>query len=103
MLVSKKQSGKSKAIAKPLTVDRSPFTVNGLEISTAEAFYRLYRTLPKRDRLKVAQYLIKDGDIQHGFDQIQIPNETTLKSFGEDKSVMPEFHSVDELRKDLLS
>lgn len=87
MLVSKKQLENSKPVA----------------ISTADAFYRLYRALPKRDRLKVAQYLIDDGDIQHSFEQIKILNETTLKSFGEDKSVMPEFHSVDELRKDLLS
>jgi len=65
-------------------------------IGAAEAFYTLYRALPKRERLKIARYILENGDIQ-------IPNETTLKAFAEDKSVMPEFHSVDELRKDLLS
>jgi hypothetical protein len=33
---------------------------------------------------------------------LEIPNETTLKAFAEDKSAMPVFHSVEELRKDLL-
>jgi len=84
MLVLKKLSGKYKPA----------------EITTAEAFCRLYRALPKRDRFEVARYILEDRDIQHSF---EIPNETTLKSFAEDKSVMLEFHSVEELRKDLLS
>ncbi len=80
MSVSKRQSEKPESVA----------------IGTAEAFYTLYRALPKKDRLKVAQYILEEGDIQ-------APNGTTLKSFAEERSVMPEFHSVDELRKDLLS
>lgn len=80
MQASKRKSGKPESAA----------------IGTAEAFYALYRALPKRDRLKIMQYILEDDDIQ-------IPNKTTLKSFAEDKSVMPEFHSVEELRKDLLS
>jgi hypothetical protein len=65
-------------------------------IGTAEALYRLYLELPKTDRLKVARYILEDAEIE-------IPNDTTLKSFGENKSSMPEFHSVEALRKDLLS
>ncbi|QTA81538.1 Uncharacterized protein dnl_38750 [Desulfonema limicola] len=80
MLVSKQKSGIFESAA----------------IGTAEAFYTLYRALPKKDRRKVAQYILEDTDVQ-------IPNKTTLKSFGEDKTVMPVFNSVDELRKDLLS
>jgi hypothetical protein len=87
MLTSKKQSEKSQSVT----------------ISTAEAFYRLFRALPKKDRLTVARYILEDEDIRHSFDKFEIPNETTLKAFAEDKSTMPVFHSVEELRKDLLS
>ena len=86
MLTSKKQLGKSQVGT----------------ISTGEAFYRVFRALPKKDRLTVAQYILKDEDIRGGFDEIEIPNETTLKAFVEDKSTMPVFHSIEELRKDLL-
>ena len=87
MLTSKKQSEKSQ----PVT------------ISTGEAFYWVFRALPKKDRLTVAQYILKDEDIRCSFDKFGIPNETTLKAFTEDKSAMPVFHSIEELRKDLLS
>jgi len=80
MPVSKKLSGKSESGA----------------MGTAEAFYILYNALPKKERLKAARYILEDIDME-------IPNETTRKSFAEDKSLMPEFHSMDELRKDLLS
>ncbi len=33
----------------------------------------------------------------------EIPNETTLRAFAEDKRDIPVFHTADELRKDLLS
>ncbi|MGE0085280.1 MAG: hypothetical protein AB7S75_12770 [Desulfococcaceae bacterium] len=72
-------------------------------ITTAEAFYKVFRSLPKKDRLAVAQYILKDKDIQQRIEFTEIPDETTLKSFAEDKSAMPVFYSVDELRKDLLS
>ncbi len=87
MLTSKKQSEKSQSVT----------------ISTAEAFYWVFRALPKKDRLTVARYILEDEDIRHSFDKLEIPNETTLKAFAEDKSAMPIFHSVEELRKDLLS
>ena len=72
-------------------------------ISTAEAFYRVFRALPKKDRLSVARYILEDEDIRRSFDKLEIPNETTLEAFAEDKSAMPAFHSVEELQKDLLS
>jgi hypothetical protein len=72
-------------------------------ITTAEAFYKVFRALPKKDRLAVARYILEDEDLQQGVDLTEIPNKVTLKSFAEDKSAMPVFHSVDELRKDLLS
>ena len=87
MLTSKKQSEKSQ-----------PVTIN-----TAEAFYWVFRALPKKDRLNVARYILKDEDIQRSFDKLEIPNEATLKAFTEDKSTMSVFHSLKELQKDLLS
>ena len=87
MLTSKKQSEKSQFVT----------------ISTGEAFYRVFRALPKKDRLTVARYILKDEDIRRSFDKLKLPNETTLKAFAKDKSTMPVFHSVEELRKDLLS
>jgi hypothetical protein len=71
-------------------------------IGTAEAFYRVFRALPKKDRLTVARYILEDEDTRRSFDKLEIPNETTSKAFAEDKSAMPVFHSVEELRKDLL-
>jgi hypothetical protein len=87
MLASKKQTRKIKPVA----------------IGTAEAFYLVFCALPKKARLAVAQYILKDADIQRSFNMLEIPNKTTLKAFAEDKSTMPLFHSIDKLRKDLLS
>ena len=87
MLTSKKQSEKSQSVT----------------TSTAEAFYQVFRALPKKDRLTFARYILEDEDIRHSLDKLEIPNETTLKAFAEEKSAMPVFHSVEELRKDLLS
>ena len=86
MLTSKKQSEKSQFVT----------------ISRGEAFYRVFRALPKKDRLTVARYILEDEDIRRSFDKLEIPNETTLKAFAEDKSAMPVSHSIEELRKDLL-
>ncbi len=72
-------------------------------ISAGEAFYRVFRALPKKDRVTVIRYILKDEDIRHSFGKFEIPNETTLKAFTEDKSTMSVFHSIEELRKDLLS
>jgi len=72
-------------------------------MSTAGAFYWVFRALPKKDRLTIAQYILKDEDVQRSFGNLEIPNKTTLKAFAEDKSAMPIFHCVEELRKDLVS
>ena len=82
-----------------LTIEKSQF----VKISTAEAFYRVFRALPKKDRLSVARYILEDEDIRKTFGKLEIPNKTTLEAFAEKKSAMPVFHSVEELRKDLLS
>ena len=67
--------------------------------STAEAFYRVFCALSKLDRIKVARYILEDEEI---LQNLENPNETTLKAYAEDKSKMPVFHNIDELRKDLL-
>ena len=87
MLRSNKQSGKSRSAS----------------ISTAEAFHRVFRALTKKDRLTVARYILEDKDIRRRFGMLETQNERTLKAFAEDKSAMSVFHSVEELRKDLLS
>ncbi|MGR3319034.1 MAG: hypothetical protein ACUZ8O_11225 [Candidatus Anammoxibacter sp.] len=77
--------------------------VQSVATSTSEAFYMVFRALPKKDRLAVARYILKDKDIRRSFAKLEIPSEKTLEAFAEDKSTMPVFHSIDELRKDLLS
>jgi hypothetical protein len=86
MLMSTKKSGKSQSIT----------------ISTAEAFYRVFRALPKKEQLAVARYILEDEDIRRSLDMLEIPNDLTLQAFAEDKTTMPVFRSIDELRKDLL-
>ncbi|MDM8522540.1 hypothetical protein QUF80_04140 [Desulfococcaceae bacterium HSG8] len=71
-------------------------------VGTAEAFYVIFRSLPEKDRMAVARYILEDDDIRHCYELSEIPNEATLKAFAENKSAMPLFHSVEELRKDLL-
>ena len=93
------QSNEKRGNAKMLTSEKS----QSVTISTAEAFYRVFRALPKKDRLSVARYILKDEDIRRSFDKLEIPNETTLEAFAEEKSAMSVFHSVEELRRDLLS
>jgi hypothetical protein len=72
-------------------------------ISTAEAFYVVFRSLPKKDQLAIVKYILADEDIHEIIALSKIPNETTLKTFSEDKSSMPLFYSIEELKKDLLS
>jgi len=72
-------------------------------VSTADAFYILFNTLPKKEKITVARYILEDDEVTFHFDTSEIPNETTLRSFTEEKHKMPSFHSIDELRKDLLS
>jgi len=86
-----------------LTSKKQTENPQSVTISTAEAFYRIFRALPKKDRLTIARYILKDEDIQRSLDKLEIPNEVTLRAFAEDKSAMPVFDSVEELRKDLSS
>ncbi len=73
------------------------------KISTADAFYKLFLSIPKKDRLIAAQYILSDKEIRKTFDLTEVINKTTLEAFSEDKKDMPVFNTVDELRKDLLS
>jgi len=68
----------------------------------AEAFHLIFRALPKKERIAVARYIFEDDDIRRCYDLPEIPNQTTLKAFAEDKSAMPVFHSVEDLKKDLM-
>jgi hypothetical protein len=72
-------------------------------ISTAEAFYRVFCALPKKDRVAVARYIFQDTEIRNTLELTEIPNDQTLKSFAEDKSRMPVFTTIQALREDLLS
>lgn len=72
-------------------------------ISTAEAFYRVFCALSKTDRLAVARYIFQDEEIRQHLELPEIPNDVTLKAFAEDKSKMPVFETIQELREDLLS
>ncbi len=72
-------------------------------ISTAEAFYLVFRSLPKKDRLAVVHYILEDDEVKKDGKFFALPNKKTLKAFAEDKSSMPVFNSIDDLRKDLLS
>ncbi len=72
------------------------------DIGTAEAFYRVFCALPKKDRLAVAGYIFQDTEIRHSLELTEIPNDQTIKSFAEDKSNMPVFATVQSLREDLL-
>jgi len=72
-------------------------------VSTAEAFYRLFCALPKKDRLVVVQYILDDEEIRQSFDLPEIPNKATLKAFAEERAEMPVFESIQDLREDLLS
>lgn len=87
MLASKKEFGKLQPV----------------KISTGEAFYKVFRALPKKDQVTVVRYILEDKASRRRFDNLSIPNKTTLKAFSEDKSTLPAFHSVKELRKDLTS
>ena len=73
------------------------------KVTTAEAFYRIFCVLSKRDRLSVARYIFQDVEIREHLDLPEIPNDVTLKAFSEDKTGMSAFETIQELREDLLS
>lgn len=72
------------------------------QISTAEAFYRVFCALPKKDRVAVARYIFQDTEIRRTLELTEIPNDQTLKSFAEDTSHMSVFTTIQALREDLL-
>ena len=73
------------------------------KVSTAEAFYRVFCALTKKDRLAVVRHILQDKEIRQYLELQEIPNDVTLKAFSEDKTKMPVFETIQELRKDLLS
>lgn len=72
-------------------------------ITPAEAFYILFRSLPKKEKIAVAKFILEDEEVQKNAAENHIPNELTLESFEEDKSKMPRFDSLEALRKDFMS
>ena len=77
-------------------IESEPFGV-------AEAFYKIFRTLPQKERVTIAHYILADEEVRKGLELSEIPNETTLQTFAEDKQNMPVFSTIDELQQDLLS
>ncbi len=75
----------------------------GNQMSPADAFYRVFCALPKKDRVAVALYIFQNKEIRQTLELTEIPNALTLKSFSEDKSQMPSFGTIKDLREDLLS
>lgn len=76
-----------------------------LPVGAAEAFYSLFRALPRKERLAIVDYILADEDVQidlHPFAR-EIPNETTKQAFNEPKEQMAIFETIEDLRKDLLS
>ena len=70
---------------------------------TAEAFYRVFRALPRKERIAIAHYILADAKVQKTLALPEMPNETTSRVFSEDKQSMSVFDTVDELQRDLLS
>lgn len=73
------------------------------DISTAEAFYRVFCALSKPDRLAIARYILRDKEVRQQLERSEIPNDVTLKAFAEKTSKMPVFETIQELQEDLLS
>ncbi len=67
-------------------------------IGAPDAFYRLFRSLSKNERVTAARYILEDEEIRY---YLKSPNEKTLETKAEDKNSMPISNSVDELREDL--
>ena len=80
-----------------------PKTISKNRITAAEAFYRLFCALPKKDRLAVARSILANEDVRRNFELPEIPNDVTLQAFAEDKTRLPVFESLDDLRRDVLS
>ncbi len=74
-----------------------------MNLTTAEAFYKLFCAFPKKERIAIAHFIFADKVIRQELGLTEIPNEITLQSFSEDKANMPVFNTIDELRQDLLA
>ncbi len=81
----------------------SQTTTSRVDLSTAEAFYRVFCALPQKERIAIARYILADEMVQQSLAPSEIPNEITLQAFAKDKQHMPVFDTVAELEKDLLS
>ncbi len=81
----------------------SQTTTDMVDLSTAEAFYRVFCALPQKERIAIAHYILADEKVQQSLTLSEIPNEITLEALAEDKQRMPVFDTVAELEKDLLS
>jgi len=73
------------------------------QISTAEAFYRVFCALPKKDRVAVARFIFQNTEIRHTLELTETPNDQTRNSFTGEKSHMPVFTTIQALRENLLS
>lgn len=71
-------------------------------IGTAEALYILFRSLPKKEKLAAAQYILEDEEVRKNEEYFSIPNKVTFNSFEEEISEISEFHSMEGVRNDLV-
>ena len=69
----------------------------------AEAFYKIFRALPREERFAIMQYILADEDVQKNLRLLEIPNELTVQAFAENRQNMTLLDTVDALREDLLS
>ena len=72
-------------------------------LDVARAFYKIFRTFSKEDRFAITQYILADEDVQKNLTSSEIPNETTIQAFAENKQSMTSLDSIDALREDILS
>ena len=76
---------------------------NRVTNGAAEAFYKIFRALPREERVAITRYILTDEDVQKNLDLLELPNGVTMQTFAVDKQKMTSFETVDELREDLLS
>lgn len=84
------------------TTDPESLKTSKPSIGTAEALYILFRSLPKKEKLAAAKYILEDEEVRKNEEHFSIPNEVTLNSFEEETSEMPVFHSMEGVRNDLV-
>jgi hypothetical protein len=76
---------------------------NQAAFEAAEAFYKIFRALPREERVAITQYILADEDVRKNLSLLEIPNGITIHAFLENKQTMASFDTVNELREDLLS